>query len=193
MVIPWGGPATTPTFSTLPATLPAAFAFSCQRKPAPLSSASRNSLPETRSLRAALVAPIFGAARSRKSCNRSPRSFYNFPTTRSSIRATAKSPPSAASAPPIPFSINRRYSFSPPNSSLETSLMGQELACSVLSNGKSHRGKALLESNEILFRGDLRLKIPLVSIKKMEAGEGKLSVRTKDALYVFDLGPKAEE
>src|SRR4029077_9726975 len=114
MVIPWGGPATTPTFSTLPATLPAAFAFSCQRKPVPLSSASRNSLPETRSLRAALVAPTFGAARSRKSCNRSPRSFYNFATTRSSIRATAKSPPSAASAPPIPFSINRRYSFSPP-------------------------------------------------------------------------------
>ena len=71
--------------------------------------------------------------------------------------------------------------------------MGQELACSVLSNGKSHRGKALLESNEILFRGDLRLKIPLASIKKMEAGEGKLSVRTRDALYVFDLGPKAEE
>src|SRR5215471_841227 len=114
MVIPSSGAATTPTFSTLPATLPAAFAFSCQRKPAPLSSASRNSLPETRSLRAALVAPIFGAARSRKSCNRSPRSFYNFPTTRSSIRATAKSPPSAESAPPIPFLINRRYSFSPP-------------------------------------------------------------------------------
>jgi hypothetical protein len=71
--------------------------------------------------------------------------------------------------------------------------MGQELACSVLSNGKSHRGKALLESNEILFRGDLRLKIPLASIKKVEAGEGKLNVRTKDALYVFDLGPKAEK
>jgi hypothetical protein len=71
--------------------------------------------------------------------------------------------------------------------------MGQELACSVLSNGKSHRGKALLESNEILFRGDLRLKIPLASIKKVEAGEGKLNVRTKDALYVFDLGPRAEK
>ncbi|HEY1468946.1 MAG TPA: hypothetical protein VGF61_07865 [Candidatus Acidoferrum sp.] len=71
--------------------------------------------------------------------------------------------------------------------------MGQELACSVLANGKSHRGKALLESNEILFRGDLRLKIPLASIKKVDAGEGKLHVRTKDALYVFDLGPKAEK
>jgi hypothetical protein len=71
--------------------------------------------------------------------------------------------------------------------------MGQELACSVLSNGKSHRGKVLLESNEILFRGDLRLKIPLASIKKVEAGEGRLNVRTKDALYIFDLGPKAEK
>jgi hypothetical protein len=71
--------------------------------------------------------------------------------------------------------------------------MGQELACSVLSNGKSHRGKARLESNEILFRGDLRLKIPLASIKKVEAEEGKLNVRTKDALYVFDLGAKAEK
>jgi hypothetical protein len=71
--------------------------------------------------------------------------------------------------------------------------MGQELVCSVLSNGKSHRGKALLESNEILFRGDLRLKIPLASIKKVEAGEGRLNVRTKDALYIFDLGPKAEK
>src|SRR6516162_629318 len=112
MAIPSNGAATTRTFSTLPATLPAAFAFSCQRKPAPLNSASRNSLPETRSLRAALVAPIFGVARSRKSCSRSPRSFYNFPTIRSSIRATAKSPPSAASAPPIPFSISRGHSFS---------------------------------------------------------------------------------
>ena len=71
--------------------------------------------------------------------------------------------------------------------------MGQELACSVLSNGKLHRGKALLESNEILFRGDLRLKIPLTSIEKMEAAAGKLRVRTKDAFYVFDLGPKAEK
>ncbi len=70
--------------------------------------------------------------------------------------------------------------------------MGQELTCSVVAAGKSHRGKALLESTEILFRGDLGLKIPLASIKKLEAGAGKLHVRTKDAVYVFDLGPKAE-
>jgi len=71
--------------------------------------------------------------------------------------------------------------------------MGQELACSVLANGKSRRGKALLESNEILFRGELRLKIPLASIKNVEAAEGKLTLRTNDALYVFDLGAEAEK
>ncbi len=71
--------------------------------------------------------------------------------------------------------------------------MGQELACSVFSNGKTHRGKALLESKEIVFRGDLRLKIPFASIKKVEAAEGKLKVRTDDAFYVFELGGKAEK
>ena len=71
--------------------------------------------------------------------------------------------------------------------------MGQELACSVFSNGKTHRGKALLESKEVIFRGDLRLKIPLAAIKKVEAADGKLKVRTDDALYVFDLGDKAEK
>lgn len=71
--------------------------------------------------------------------------------------------------------------------------MGQELSCSVLADGKSFRGKVLLESNEILFRGDLRLKIPFASIKTMETKEGKLHVRTKDAVFVFDLGPRAEK
>jgi hypothetical protein len=71
--------------------------------------------------------------------------------------------------------------------------MGQELACSVLADGKWHRGKGLLEANEIIFRGDVRLKIPFTAIRKMKAGAGKLQVRTKDAAYVFNLGPKAEK
>jgi hypothetical protein len=70
--------------------------------------------------------------------------------------------------------------------------MGQEIASSVLTDGKSHRGKALLETTEILFRGDLRLKISFAAIEKLEAKEGKLHVRTKEGWYVFDLGSKAE-
>lgn len=71
--------------------------------------------------------------------------------------------------------------------------MGQELACSVLADGKWHRGKALLEANEIIFRGEVRLKIPFTSIKTMDAGAGKLQVCTKEAAYLFNLGPKAEK
>ena len=33
--------------------------------------------------------------------------------------------------------------------------MGHELLCSVRSGGKTTQGKALLETNEIIFRGDL--------------------------------------
>ena len=42
--------------------------------------------------------------------------------------------------------------------------MGRELLCTVRTAGKTAGGKALLETSEILFRGDLRLKIPIASL-----------------------------
>jgi hypothetical protein len=71
--------------------------------------------------------------------------------------------------------------------------MGQEVQCTLRFEGKSSKGKALLESKEILFRGDVRLKIPFVEIKKLEVRNGDLHVRTKDGLAVLALGPKAEQ
>jgi hypothetical protein len=44
-----------------------------------------------------------------------------------------------------------------------------------------------------LFRGDVRLKIPFADIKKLEAKNGDLHVRTKDGLAVLAIGPKAEQ
>jgi hypothetical protein len=38
--------------------------------------------------------------------------------------------------------------------------MGQEVTCTARWGGKSVRGKALLETAEIIFRGEERLKIP---------------------------------
>ena len=38
--------------------------------------------------------------------------------------------------------------------------MGREIQCRAKSDGQWFAGKALLETNEIIFRGDLRLKIP---------------------------------
>jgi hypothetical protein len=69
--------------------------------------------------------------------------------------------------------------------------VGNELACTVLHQGKSFSGKALLESAEILFRGDTRFKIAVSAITGLQAKDGELQVQTKEGTIVFVLGPQA--
>jgi hypothetical protein len=69
--------------------------------------------------------------------------------------------------------------------------MGNELACTLRHAGKSFSGKALLETSEILFRGDTRAKIPFSAIAKVQAIDSELHVRTKDGSFIFELGPQA--
>jgi len=70
--------------------------------------------------------------------------------------------------------------------------MGSEQLTTVDHLGKTHRGKVLLESNEILFRAaDLRLKIPLDTIKSVTASDGQLHVKTSAGVSVFHIGDKA--
>jgi hypothetical protein len=71
--------------------------------------------------------------------------------------------------------------------------MGQQASCTLRFQGKTSEGKALLETKEILFRGDLRLKIPFAGIQKLEVKNGDLHIRTKDGLAVLQLGPKAQQ
>lgn len=71
--------------------------------------------------------------------------------------------------------------------------MGNELVCTLRHDGKTFSGKALLETSEILFRGDTRLKIPFASIKSVQAKGGQLRVRTSNGLAVFEIGPQAEK
>ena len=52
-------------------------------------------------------------------------------------------------------------------------------------------GKALLETSEVLFRGDFRLKIPFSNIKSAKTVDGELRLQTADGLAVFQLGPTA--
>jgi hypothetical protein len=69
--------------------------------------------------------------------------------------------------------------------------LGNAAVCTVRLAGKTFSGKAQLESSEIIFRGETRLKIPVDSITAVRAKNGQLEVRTKDGFAVFDLGPKA--
>jgi hypothetical protein len=70
--------------------------------------------------------------------------------------------------------------------------VGSEVVCSVKIGRRSARGKALLETNEIIFRSpELRLKIPLNAIEKLDAKDGALSVTYADSTATFGLGPVA--
>jgi hypothetical protein len=70
--------------------------------------------------------------------------------------------------------------------------MGYEVSCSARIDGKADRGKALLESRDLIFRGAERLVIPFSSVQSATAQDGRLSVRfgTREAL--FDIGGQAE-
>jgi hypothetical protein len=71
--------------------------------------------------------------------------------------------------------------------------MGQEVVCTAQWGGKSVRGKALLETAEILFRGEPRLKIPFSAIRGMDARNGELRLKTDNGLVIFELGERAEK
>ena len=70
--------------------------------------------------------------------------------------------------------------------------MGRELACTVRAGGKTSQGKALLETAEILFRGDFRLKIPFASLQSTKAKNGELHLKWAEGSAVFELGEHAE-
>ena len=69
--------------------------------------------------------------------------------------------------------------------------MGQEAKCEVRVGRRKLEGTALLETSEILFRGDLRLKLPFTGMKSVASKDGVLRVVTDDATYAFELGPLA--
>ena len=66
--------------------------------------------------------------------------------------------------------------------------MGAEVKCRVHFGGQSSEGKALLETNEIIFRGDFRLKILLKEIKKLKASKDELRILFPKGEAIFVLG-----
>ena len=69
--------------------------------------------------------------------------------------------------------------------------MGCEKMCRVEFRNQVSTGKALLETNEILFRGDFRLKIARAGVSKIEALDGQMRVHSDAGLAVFHLGEDA--
>ena len=69
--------------------------------------------------------------------------------------------------------------------------MGNEATCKVRFGKQESEGKALLETNEVLFRGDFRLKIPFSTITSAKAVDGELRLRTAEGLAAFQIGAAA--
>jgi hypothetical protein len=71
--------------------------------------------------------------------------------------------------------------------------VGNEATCKVQFGEQRSEGRALLETSEILFRGDFRLKIPFSTVKSAKAVHGELRLQTGEGLAVFHLGAAAEK
>jgi len=69
--------------------------------------------------------------------------------------------------------------------------MGQEAVCTVRFAGQVSTGKALLETQELIFRGDFRVRIPLAAIQSLQVQDGVLIVVWPEGIAEFDLGPIA--
>ena len=71
--------------------------------------------------------------------------------------------------------------------------MGQERECRLRLGGKSYRGQAWLETDFLLFRGEVRIKTPFSEMKKIAADGGWLKFESKDGPIALELGPAAEK
>jgi len=70
--------------------------------------------------------------------------------------------------------------------------MGAEAKCTATISGKKAVGKALLETDELIFRGeDVRLKIPYKSVSSIDAKDGVLHIAWLSGVASFELGASA--
>jgi hypothetical protein len=70
--------------------------------------------------------------------------------------------------------------------------MGREATCTARFGGKSASGQALLETTELVFRGDgLRLRIRFAQIRSVQVHGDALEVKTADGVAAFELGAQA--
>lgn len=71
--------------------------------------------------------------------------------------------------------------------------MGQEIECRVRYRERALSGKAYLETNYILFRGEERLEVLFEDVKSVRAEGGILSLEFEGGPAEFQLGAAAEK
>ena len=71
--------------------------------------------------------------------------------------------------------------------------MGREALCVAKSGGKSGEGKALLESDELIFRGEFRVRVPLRDVTRVLSRNGSLTVEWPGGKLALALGKDADK
>jgi hypothetical protein len=69
--------------------------------------------------------------------------------------------------------------------------MGLDTACTATFKRQRSEGRALLETDHVLFRGDFRVKVPLSSIRSIKASRGTLTLGTTEGILALQLGAAA--
>src|SRR5947207_698428 len=71
--------------------------------------------------------------------------------------------------------------------------MGLEARCAATYQGKRSEGKALLETEELVFRGEFRFTAPFREMREVRADSaaGEVRVLLPDGEAVLELGPQA--
>jgi hypothetical protein len=71
--------------------------------------------------------------------------------------------------------------------------MGYDATCTMTFDGETSRGTAWLEHKDLVFRGTVRLAIPLATIRSATARDGTLYVRFGNNSAEFAIGSAAEK
>jgi hypothetical protein len=66
--------------------------------------------------------------------------------------------------------------------------MGAEIVCRATLDGATSRGKALLETAEIVLRGDLRARVPFASVKQLKIDGNALVIVWPGGTLALELG-----
>lgn len=69
--------------------------------------------------------------------------------------------------------------------------MGSEVNCRMKIDGKEYKGKALLETDELIFRGERNLRIFFKDMKSVDVGDDELSVVFRGGSASFSLESNA--
>jgi hypothetical protein len=80
-----------------------------------------------------------------------------------------------------------------PSAQQRRAIMGREASCECTFNGTTAKVKALLETNELILRGDIRMTAPLHSLSKVRVESDTLCFNLDKHPMQLHLGAKAAE